>query len=749
MNERILENKEECFAEARKYKNITELQKENFDLYRKIYKEGWLNEVKSEIFNMNDKNYRVYEFVFPEHKTTYIDRCISLNKITTPKVGFKNIKNISSRYIFHDFCKKYNDGVIPKHITLYKNLTKEEADEKVKEVIRERIKEGWKCIIDEEKYKVELFWNNLDKCKKTALLCSNKVELYSKYIDCYNACIRNNFQNEIVFKNGKKFSDDEDDEILVFEKSVIEDYVTNKLGVNDLCGKYHITNYTVHDIMNKYDVKVIGAGKHEYAPPKNLHEDSEGHKWVAICKVDGYKTYDIDNRGGFMSKHLKELNIEVPSLYKRKKEAKEKNVENWFEIYYDIKEEEFETKNCPYCDWKTKDVNNLSGAFRIHLMNAHGLTIQEHLKNHPEDAHYLKTDLNTLKNLQTETDESKFVVCQICGKKLRRIDWRHLEKHGITQEEYMLKYGKDSTLAEETKKKLAAIMDVVNQNMEHNFTSKSEIEILAYIHSLGFENAGKDRKILKGKELDILIPELNLAFEFNGVLWHTENFGKKDKNYHLTKTIECDENNIQLIHLFEDSYIFRKDVLFKKIKEFLNLPLDELKEIDDLSKLNFEVIDNDEIIKDFIEDNSLELFQYSDFYYVIKLDNEIICSLSLSKDEDDENTYIINQFCYNLNYNCKFLLFELLNSFIQEFKPIMIEGYLDRNFYSKDRSNFYNDFGFKYVSDTEPQSSYFSRNGVFRNRRVLFEDIERANLDFSDYDKIWNCGYLKYQLKLR
>ena len=49
MNERILENKEECFAEARKYKNITELQKENFDLYRKIYKEGWLNEVKSQL----------------------------------------------------------------------------------------------------------------------------------------------------------------------------------------------------------------------------------------------------------------------------------------------------------------------------------------------------------------------------------------------------------------------------------------------------------------------------------------------------------------------------------------------------------------------------------------------------------------------------------------------------------------------------------------------------------------------------
>jgi len=43
-----------------------------------------------------------------------------------------------------------------------------------------------------------------------------------------------------------------------------------------------------------------------------------------------------------------------------------------------------------------------------------------------------------------------------------------------------------------------------------------------------------DRKTLGGKELDIYLPELKLAFEFNGLYWHNELY--KDKNYHLNKT---------------------------------------------------------------------------------------------------------------------------------------------------------------------------------------------------------------------
>src|SRR5699024_9676111 len=64
-----------------------------------------------------------------------------------------------------------------------------------------------------------------------------------------------------------------------------------------------------------------------------------------------------------------------------------------------------------------------------------------------------------------------------------------------------------------------AIIDDVSSgrsNCPHcsNSVSKAEKELLEYVESLGFE-AKSDRKILKGKELDIFIPEKNVAIEYN------------------------------------------------------------------------------------------------------------------------------------------------------------------------------------------------------------------------------------------
>jgi len=36
------------------------------------------------------------------------------------------------------------------------------------------------------------------------------------------------------------------------------------------------------------------------------------------------------------------------------------------------------------------------------------------------------------------------------------------------------------------------------------------------------------------KELDIYLPDLKLAFEYNGLFWHSENY--KERKYHLNKT---------------------------------------------------------------------------------------------------------------------------------------------------------------------------------------------------------------------
>lgn len=89
----------------------------------------------------------------------------------------------------------------------------------------------------------------------------------------------------------------------------------------------------------------------------------------------------------------------------------------------------------------------------------------------------------------------------------------------------------------------------------NNYVSKKEKELLDYIKSIYngviLENA---TNIIQNNnchfyELDIFLPEINIAFEFNGTYWHSSKF--KDKYYHQRKMINCYKQNIQLIHIYE------------------------------------------------------------------------------------------------------------------------------------------------------------------------------------------------------
>ena len=75
-----------------------------------------------------------------------------------------------------------------------------------------------------------------------------------------------------------------------------------------------------------------------------------------------------------------------------------------------------------------------------------------------------------------------------------------------------------------------------------------------------------DRTVLNGKELDFYIPSLKLAFEINGLYWHSENGGGINKNYHLNKTKSCSFYGISLIHIFENEWIHKMEIVKSIIK---------------------------------------------------------------------------------------------------------------------------------------------------------------------------------------
>ena len=111
-----------------------------------------------------------------------------------------------------------------------------------------------------------------------------------------------------------------------------------------------------------------------------------------------------------------------------------------------------------------------------------------------------------------------------------------------------------------------------------NRVSKAEHEIFAHLTNLGLNAIQSDRKTLKGKELDIYLPDNKFAIEFNGLYYHTEQ-GRGSKtqetvrtpNSHYDKWLACKKLGIQLIQIWEDDWKRNKEGILKSIEYKLGI----------------------------------------------------------------------------------------------------------------------------------------------------------------------------------
>lgn len=103
--------------------------------------------------------------------------------------------------------------------------------------------------------------------------------------------------------------------------------------------------------------------------------------------------------------------------------------------------------------------------------------------------------------------------------------------------------------------------------------SHDEIELDEYIESIvGKENVLRgSRKIIYPYELDCYVPSLKIAFEFNGIYWHSHN-KIQDKNVHLNKTKLCEKLGIKLIYIWEDNWKNENEKTKQFIKNILTDP---------------------------------------------------------------------------------------------------------------------------------------------------------------------------------
>ena len=551
------------------------------------------------------------------------------------------------------------------------------------------------------------------------------------------------------------------------EEHLILDY-QNGMGIYDVCKKYHIGKLKLKKILNYNNISLRKRGgqslNKEYVIDdwkfeKYPHE--KGFVYVAKSKDGKYETKDYMNQGGFLTTYInKEYNVSIPSLYERREYYKLTGNYWWEQWFYIIKIAKEQTKKCPYCGWETNDIENKSGAFEQHLLKEHNKNLDDYIKEFPNDLGYFKKYKSKIERIETLKREGGSIVCPICGKSYRKITDAHLKSyHNMNMYEFRNQFPDYVLACEELQKIDKENFKLSNLTISKNrFVSKGEREINNFLSSLGVET-DCNRQIFCGKEIDIIIYKNKLCIEFDGLYWHREGQGK-DRNYHLNKTIMCKKYGYSLIHVFEDEWVNNKEIVLSKIKHALGLD-------SSLPKVGGRQIQVKQIYyheaKEFLDKYHIQGCTSASIYIGGYYKNELIAVMGFKFGNIKHKNWELVRFASNSKYQYQGVASKIFKWFIRNFNPSVVVSFADRRWTLDENNNLYTKLGFNLDSINRPDYKYFYVRGheikrihkMRLTKKIMLSRNPHLNPTMTEhemakelgYDRIWDCGLLKYVWK--
>lgn len=549
------------------------------------------------------------------------------------------------------------------------------------------------------------------------------------------------------------------------EKEIIDEYINDEVSVESLSLKYHIGKIKIKDILLKNNVPLRKRGGQTKVREIKPFDIDLTNKQI-VCNKCGKEFFDVENKSGGITSHIHECypEIEIPSKFLRNEYKKEHGTLWHFQFFKLIDKVNIEKLNCPMCVWSTTDLTNKSGSFTKHIINEHN-GIKDFLSSYPEYEYLFQTYNKDQEKEELLLDENNFTTCKICGEKMKVISNTHLKNyHNITSQEYKLMFPNENLASRNSRQIFKENTIISNINSTPTWTSSGEIEISNFIRGLGIDvEKAKNRKLLNGKEIDIIIPDRHIAIEYNGLYYHTEKMGK-GSTYHLDKTIDCFNEGYQLYHIFEDEWVNKKEIVKSKISHILGFDNGEkigarkcnIKKITSFEKSEF-------LDKYHIQGNDNSFIYYGSFY------NNILVGVMTFNEKRNmtknlDRQYELSRFCTKNGYIISGLASKIIKQFIIDYNPSSIISFADRRWTPQYDSNLYTKMGFKLVKILKPGYSYYnSKVNKYRrfhkfnfgknNLKKKYPNIdltksEKEIMTELGFDRIWDCGMFKYEIKV-
>jgi hypothetical protein len=294
-----------------------------------------------------------------------------------------------------------------------------------------------------------------------------------------------------------------------------------------------------------------------------------------------------------------------------------------------------------------------------------------------------------------------------------------------------------------------------------NTSSIGEKELVDFIKSFyNGEIVENSKNIISPYELDIYCPEKKIAIEFDGLYWHSSQILNTKTNgvtYHLVKTNMCKELGIQLIHIFEDEWNLKKEIVKSRIKNIFGFN----DKIIYARKCTVEIITSNESFN-FQNENHIQGALKSSINIGLKYDNELVALMTFGKNrislgsKSHDGCFELLRFCTKKGYHIIGGASKLLKYFENNFKPVKIISYAD---YRWSYGNMYKKLGFELKHISKPNYWYMNsdclkryhrfnfRKSVLCKKLKKFDDnkTEKENMILNGYKTIYDCGNMVFE----
>lgn len=484
----------------------------------------------------------------------------------------------------------------------------------------------------------------------------------------------------------------------------------------------------------------------------------EGKNMFAVCKQTGKEFCDYSNMGGSITIYVFTLYPEekVNSVYIRKA-REQKTGKFWYDDYFIFEYRDVKPiKKCFYCDWTSEDVENKSGAYTEHLRIKHNKTVNEYLVDNPNDVEYFPNSY---------TAQPKEIECKICGERFHFLNSNHLAKHGMCMDEYKTMFNYPNMVSKQTSEKLHNQWKLHLKNKGFTRISSYETDILDSIPEVKFQIG--NRKILDGLEIDLYSEEHKIGIEINGLYYHSELRGKKDRNYHINKTKVANQKGIKLIQVFEDEIFFKRDLVIDKIKHIFNVG-----ESTKIHARKCNIVISKDGVNEFLNNNHIQgncksvidicAYHNNELVAVMLFDNKR--SFNREKIHND-NTFELVRFATKSGTTISGIASRLLKHFIKNHDVDRIISFADRR-WTISNDNLYTKLGFELSKTLPPDHTYLNfklhrtsrlhKFGFGKNKlKIKYSEnydnnkTEWVMMQEFGYDRIWDCGKFKYEMIIK